>query len=57
MYCAQAYVCTERSEYSLAADVWIKIEWLKVIVEYSPKDTYNADKTGLNFHAYSFVLK
>jgi hypothetical protein len=53
MYCVQAYVCTEKCD-SLAADVWIKIEWLKIIVEYSPKDTYNADKTGLNFRAYSF---
>jgi hypothetical protein len=50
-------VCTGESEYSLAAEVWIKIEWLKIVVVYSPKDTYNADKTGLNFRAYSFVLK
>jgi hypothetical protein len=37
----------------LAADVWIKREWLNIIAEYSPKDNYNADKTGVHFLAFS----
>jgi hypothetical protein len=39
----------------LAADEWIKREWLHITAEYSPKDTYNADKTGSYFRAYFFV--
>jgi hypothetical protein len=35
----------------LAADEWIKREWPKIIAEYSPEDTYNADETGLYFRA------
>jgi hypothetical protein len=41
----------------LAPDECIKREWLKFIAEYSPKDTYNADKTGLHFSANLFVQK
>jgi hypothetical protein len=37
----------EKSADFLAADEWIKREWPKIIAEYSPKDTYNADETGL----------
>ena len=37
----------------LAADEWIKREWPKIIAEYSPEDTYNADETGLYFRAMS----
>jgi hypothetical protein len=47
--------CAEKSADFLAADEWIKREWLKIIVEYAPKETYNADKTGLNFRAYLYV--
>jgi hypothetical protein len=41
----------EKSADFLAADEWIKREWPKVIAEYSPEDTYNADETGLYFRA------
>jgi hypothetical protein len=37
----------EKSVDFLAADEWIKREWPKIIAEYSPEDTYNADETGL----------
>jgi hypothetical protein len=45
----------EKSADFLAADEWI-------IAEYSPKDTYNADKTELYFrampeHTYLFKMK
>jgi hypothetical protein len=41
----------EKSADFLAADEWIKREWPKVIAEYSPEDTYNADETGPYFRA------
>jgi cytosine/adenosine deaminase-related metal-dependent hydrolase len=37
----------EKSADFLAADEWIKREWPKIIAEYSPEDTYNADETGI----------
>ena len=43
----------ERSADFLAADEWIKREWSKIIAEYSPEDTYNADETGLLFSCYA----
>jgi len=39
----------EKSADFLAADEWIKREWPKIIAEYSPEDTYNAEETGLYF--------
>jgi hypothetical protein len=45
----------KKCDYYLEADGWIKRKWPKIIAEYSPKDTYNADKTGLYFRAYLFV--
>jgi hypothetical protein len=50
-YCVQAFVWCRKSADFLAADKWIKREWPKIIAEYSPKDTYNADETGLYFRA------
>jgi hypothetical protein len=41
--------CAEKSVDFLAVDEWINREWLNIIAEYSPEDTYNADKTGLYF--------
>ena len=41
----------EKSADLLAANEWIKTEWPKIIAEYSPQDIYNADETGLYFHA------
>jgi hypothetical protein len=35
----------------LAADECIKRKWPKIISEYSPEGTYNADKTGLYIRA------
>ena len=59
------YKCMHGAEKSadfLAADEWIKREWPKIIAEYSPKDTYNAGKTGLYFravpeHTYLFKVE
>jgi hypothetical protein len=50
-YCVQVYAWCRKSADFLAADEWIKREWLKIIAEYSPKDTYNADETGPYFRA------
>jgi hypothetical protein len=42
----------ERSADILADDEWIKREWLKIIAEYSPEGTYNAEKN----HDSIFVI-
>jgi hypothetical protein len=50
----------EKSADFLAADEWIKRDWLKSIAEFSPEDTYNADNTGLYFGAmpqHNYLLK
>jgi hypothetical protein len=41
----------EKSADFLAADEWIRRDWPKIITEYLPEDTYNADETGLYFSA------
>jgi len=61
-YCEQAYAWCRNKCRFLADDEWIKREWPKIIAEYSPEDTYNADETGLYFrampeHTYLFKNK
>jgi hypothetical protein len=41
----------EKSADFLAADEWKNREWPKIIAEYAPQNTYNADETGLYFRA------
>jgi len=41
----------EKSADYLSTDEWIKRDWPKIIAEYSPEDTYNADETGLYYCA------
>jgi hypothetical protein len=44
----------------LEADEWIKRELSKIIADYSPEDTYNADETGLYFramHEHTYLFK
>jgi hypothetical protein len=43
----------EKSANFLAADEWINREWPKIIAEYAPQYTYNADETGLLFSCYA----
>jgi hypothetical protein len=50
-YCVQAYAWCGKSAYILTPDEWIKREWPKLIAEFLPEDTYNADNTGLHFRA------
>jgi hypothetical protein len=59
-YCVQAYAWCETKCRFLTADEWIERKWPKIIAEYSPKDTYNADKTGLYFRVmpeYTYLFK
>lgn len=44
----------------VAANVWIRDEWPKIIADYSPSQIYNADETGLYYRAlpeHTFVFK
>jgi hypothetical protein len=49
--CTSVYMVQKKVPIILAADGWIKREWPKIIAEYSPEDTYNADEMGLYFRA------
>ena len=46
--CTSICIVQKKSADFLAADDWIKIDWPKIVAEYSPEDTYNA---GLYFRA------
>lgn len=35
----------------LSNEMWINTKWPKIIAEYSPENIYNADETGIYFHA------
>jgi hypothetical protein len=57
--CTSVCVVRKKVPIFLAADEWIKTEWLNIIAEYSPEDTYNEEKTELYFlampgHTYLF---
>jgi hypothetical protein len=47
-YCVQAYARCGKKCRCIAADDWINREWLKIIAEYSPKDTMQI-KQGSTF--------
>jgi hypothetical protein len=50
-YCVQACAMCRKMCRILAVNEWINREWSKIIAEYSPADTYNADEIGLYFRA------
>jgi hypothetical protein len=49
--CTSVCVVQKKSADFLAADEWIKREWSKIIAEYPPEGTCNAENTGLYFRA------